>query len=89
MSELKQQIESLLFISGKPLASKKIAELVSGKVNAKDINKAIDELIKDYDERAGGVKIIKSASQIKLATSGENTEVIKNFVKRRNNRRIN
>ncbi|MFA5318347.1 MAG: SMC-Scp complex subunit ScpB [Patescibacteria group bacterium] len=81
MLELKKQIESLLFISGKPLAPKKIAELIGDKVNVKDINKAIDELIKDYDERAGGIKIIKSASQIQMATSGENTEVIRNFIK--------
>jgi len=81
MSKLRQQIESLLFISGKPLTSQKIAELVDNKVNVKDINKAVEELIQDYDGRNSGVKIIKSATQVQMATSNENSEVIKNFVK--------
>ncbi len=81
MQNLKQQIESLLFIAGKPLTVKKIGELVEGKINTKDINKAIDELIEDYTKRSSGVKIIKSASQIQMTTSSESSEVIKNFTK--------
>jgi len=81
MQDLKKQIESLLFISGKPLALKKISELVEGKISVKEIEKAINELIEDYNERVGGIKIIKSANQVQMATSGDNAEVVKNFIK--------
>ncbi|PIR93505.1 hypothetical protein COT99_00345 [Candidatus Falkowbacteria bacterium CG10_big_fil_rev_8_21_14_0_10_43_10] len=81
MSNLKQQIESLLFISGKPLTPNKIGELVGEKASAKDINNAIDELIKDYKERAGGTRIIKSPGQAQMVTSSDNSEVIQNFIK--------
>ncbi len=78
---LKQQIESLLFISGKPLTFKKISELVEGEFKPKEIEVAIDELIEDYKNRGGGITAVKSGSGVQLATSAENSGVIKNFIK--------
>src|SRR3990167_7308101 len=81
MSDLKQQIESLLFISGKPLTPKKITELIGGRASANDVSEAVDELIKDYKERGGGLQITKSESQAQMVTSGENSEIIRRFIK--------
>ena len=81
MQELKQQIESLLFISGKPLTPKKIAELIKEKAGSKEVEKAIDELVREYNERDCGIKIIKSDSQAQMATSDKSAEIIKNFIK--------
>jgi len=78
---LKSQIESLLFIAGKPFAPKEIAGLVDEKVAAKDVNAAIDELIKEYQEQNRGVQIIKSASAVQMVTSGSNAPVVQNFIK--------
>lgn len=78
---LNQQIESLLFISGKPLTIKKIAELIGGKVKPAEVKKAVEELVKDYQERSGGVMITASGDKVQMTTSGATTAVIQNFIK--------
>ena len=81
MSNIKSQIESLLFIAGKPLAAKDIVRLVEEKISVKDAHAAVDELIKDYQDKNGGVRIIKSASEAQMVTGGDNAAVIQNFIK--------
>lgn len=80
-TDLKSKIESLLFIAGKPLAPKEMVKLVGEKVSAKEVNTAIDELIKDYQSKERGVRLIKSASEVQMVTSGDNAAVIQNFIK--------
>ena len=80
-TSLKSQIESLLFIAGKPLAAKDIVRLVEEKISVKDAHAAVDELIKDYQDKNGGVRIIKSASEAQMVTGGDNAVVIQNFIK--------
>ncbi|MEK7067533.1 MAG: SMC-Scp complex subunit ScpB [Patescibacteria group bacterium] len=80
-TDLKSKIESLLFIAGKPLAPKEMVKLAGGKISAKEVNTAVDELIKDYQNQERGVRIIKSASEVQMVTSGDNAPVIQNFIK--------
>ena len=81
MPTLKSKIESLLFIAGKPLAPKDIAVILGEKAAVKDVNAAVDELIKDYEEQNRGVRIIKNASAAQMVTSGDNAPVVQNFIK--------
>lgn len=76
---LKSKIESLLFVAGKPLTAKKIAELIDSR--EEEVSKAMVELIREYDERQGGLKIFSTGRSFQLGTAGENAGVIETFVK--------
>ncbi|MDO8261189.1 MAG: SMC-Scp complex subunit ScpB [Candidatus Magasanikbacteria bacterium] len=76
--KVKSQIESLLFISAKPMSIAKLAELI--KVDEKEIKKAGDELVEDYKENKRGIQIIKNGSKYQMASSPENARLIQEFV---------
>jgi len=76
---LKSKIESLLFISAKPMSSKQLAELI--KVDEKEIKKAGDELVEDYKNEKRGTQIIKSSSKYQMVSSPENSKVVQEFIK--------
>lgn len=80
MNVLRQQIESLLFIAGKPLTFKKLAQLIEG-VKEADVKAAAEELRRTYDERGGGVRIAVTEGEAQMVTSGETAEVAKKLVK--------
>lgn len=76
--KIKSQIESLLFISAKPMSIAKLAELI--KVEEKEVKKAGDELVEDYKENKCGIQIIKNGSKYQMASSPENARLIQEFV---------
>lgn len=79
MSNLKSKIESLLFISAKPMSAKNISELIG--VKQKEVETAGDELIEEFKKSAKGVQIIKNSSNYQMVSSPENTELVKKYIK--------
>jgi segregation and condensation protein B len=79
MSTLKSKIESLLFIGGKPLTIKQIADLTKKK--REEIKKAGDELVEEYKDSKQGVQIIKNSSKYQMVSSPENAKLIQEFIK--------
>ncbi len=75
----KNLIESLLFISGKPVSIKKLTEIL--KKDKKEIIAAADELIGEYNVDEKGIHIQKTATSYQMATSPQATYIIKDFVK--------
>jgi segregation and condensation protein B len=76
---LSSKIESLLFISGRPMSTRELAELT--KEDSKKIEAAGDELVKKLAERNEGVRVIKNGSNYQMVTSPENSTLIQDFVK--------
>lgn len=76
---IKSKIESLLFISSKPMAASQIADLL--KVDKKEIIKSADELLADYKNKKAGVQIIKDGQKYQMASSPENSKIIQDFIK--------
>lgn len=76
---LKAKIESLLFVAGKPLTAKKIAENI--KVKEADVNIALKELQTDCANRQAGIQIFYTGQKWQMGTAGENANVIEEFVK--------
>lgn len=76
---LKNKIESLLFISHKPLAVKELAKIIGEKTE--DIMASVVELEKDYQGAGRGIKLLKVEDKYQLATDGESAEVVDRFVK--------
>jgi segregation and condensation protein B len=76
--KLKSQIESLLFISAKPMTASKLASLTKAK--EKEVKKAGDELVEEYKNNKRGVQIIKNGSKYQMASAPENSKLIQEFV---------
>lgn len=75
----KLQIESLLFMAGRPLSAKKMSEILS--VPVKEIEKEANELVDDYTNSAHGIHIMASGSNYQMATSPDNARLIGEFIK--------
>ena len=78
MTKIKSKIESLLFISAKPMSTKQLAGLLKAK--EVDIKKAGEELVEDYLQNKRGVQIIKNASKFQMVSSADNAKLIQDFL---------
>lgn len=76
---IKKQIESLLFISNKPLTVKQLAEL-SGRSKI-EVETVLQGLVQDYQERTGGIKIVEHEGRWQMATASESSEIVGKFLK--------
>ena len=76
---LKSQIESLLFLSPKPMTVKRLSEIAG--VKKEELNSALSELKKEYDERKGGLALIDHQGSYQMSTSSENSEIVRQFLK--------
>jgi len=76
---IKSKIESLLFISAKPMSVKQLGELI--KKDKKEIEKAGFELVLEYKNNNKGIQIIKNGSKLQMVSSPENAKLIREFIK--------
>jgi segregation and condensation protein B len=79
MNELKSKIESLLFLSGRPMSERELAELTKGEI--KDIAEAGRILMAESLEKKSGLQIIKNGTSFQMVTAPENAELVQQFVK--------
>ena len=76
---LKSQLESLLFVSLKPLSLKDLAAAI--KAEPESLEAALDELMADYADGDRGLAIIKNNGQYQLTTAADNAALIQEFLK--------
>lgn len=76
---LKSQLESLLFVSLKPLALKDLAALTASLTSA--VESALSELTAEYEAGERGFAIIKNNNQYQLTTSASNAALVQTFLK--------
>ena len=76
--ELKKKIESLLFASAKPLTLKRLAEILEAK--KEEVKQAAEELIGEYDQRNGGVVIVRDGQKLQMMTSPNFSDLIKEYL---------
>jgi len=76
---LKTKIESLLFISAKPMAVKQLADLINKPVD--EVKQAGDELVRDYQQAKSGMQVIKSGTKYQMVSSPENAKLVQEFIK--------
>lgn len=76
---IKKQIESLLFLSNRPLSVKKLAELTDR--SKTEIETVLETLKKDYNESERGIKIMFNDDQVQMATTQESSAVVEKFLK--------
>ncbi|MBI3298776.1 MAG: SMC-Scp complex subunit ScpB [Elusimicrobia bacterium] len=85
--ELKQAVETLLFISDQPLDAAKIAAAL-GRKDKDAVAAVVAEVQKDYDERGGPVRVIEIAEGFQMATKPEFAPYVRNLYKERMTMRL-
>ncbi len=75
---LKSQIESLLFISIKPMGAKEISGFIKAK--PEELEAALGELEADYLSAERGLALVKNNDRYQLTTAADNSELVKKFL---------
>lgn len=75
---LKTKIESLLFVSLKPLSSQKIAELL--KADKKEVEALLEELKNDLNVGEHGIRLMQIDRKYELSTAPENGQIIRQYL---------
>ena len=76
---LKSKIESLLFITTRPLSAGKIAELVEG--DKEEVKIELDKLFAEYSQPNKGVNLQKIGNNYQMVTNADNSKLISEFLK--------
>lgn len=77
---VKSEIESLLFVSSRPLSLKRLAEVTGHPKDA--VDQALETLAAELAARQdSGIILMRSGEEVQLATSPDNAEMIKTFLK--------
>lgn len=76
---LKNKVESILFISNKPLTPKQLAEFCdTGKV---EVETVLESLKKEYNEGERGVRLVEHDGKIQMTTDKASSAVVEKFLK--------
>lgn len=78
-NKLKSVLESILFVSGEPVAISKLSKIIG--VNAPEIKLAIQELSESYSENGRGLMLLSVGEDVQMASSNENSEFVEKLVK--------
>jgi segregation and condensation protein B len=76
---LKAKIESLLFITTRPLSVNKIAEIVEG--DKAEVKAELEKLFAEYNQPDKGINLQKIDNDYQLITNAENSNMIAEFLK--------
>ena len=76
---LKSKIESLLFISTKPISIKLLSKITEKKET--EIKIEINKLIDEYKNNSRGIQIIKNELKYQMVSSPKNAKLIKKLIK--------
>jgi segregation and condensation protein B len=76
---IKSQIESLLFVSAKPITIKQLADVL--KSGEKEIEAAGDELAREYNSGEKGTRIIRDGRKLQMVSASENAGTVQAFLK--------
>ncbi|NOQ20306.1 MAG: SMC-Scp complex subunit ScpB [Desulfobacterales bacterium] len=79
MDDIKNIIESLLFVAEEPLTIDRLKKIISG-VETKELREALEELEADYETRQGGFFLNQVAGGYQIRTRPEYMEWIKRLL---------
>ncbi len=78
-AELKAIAEALIFVADEPLSTKTIADVL--KVGLDAVERAVSELVAEYDGRNGGLQLREIAGGWQIATRPEHHEQVRAYLK--------
>jgi len=74
----KSLIESLLFVSPKPLSLKELVDFL--KEDKAKIEEVLNQLVEEYNHSEKGIKIIENDKKYQMASSSENAKAVRDFL---------
>src|SRR5713226_307482 len=78
-AELKSIAEALIFVADEPVSAKTIADVIA--VDREVVEKAIAELVNEYESRNGGLQLREIAGGWQIATRPEHHEQVRAYLK--------
>lgn len=86
-SEMKQAVETLLFITDHPLDAAKLAAAL-GEKDKEAVAVAVGAIRQEYEERGGAVRVLEIAEGFQMATKPEFAPFVRNLYKERMTMRL-
>ena len=84
---IKNIVETLLFVNEKPVTIEQFKRVIDT-ANASEIKLALQELIKDYDERDGGMVVVELAGGYQMRTNPHYASYVKDFYKTKHKEKL-
>ena len=78
-TELKSIAEALIFVADEPINAKTIADVIE--IDREAVEKALAELVEEYDTRASGLQLREIAGGWQIATRPEHHENVRAYLK--------
>jgi segregation and condensation protein B len=76
---LSSKIESLLFITARPLTVKRLMEVCDA--SKEDVVKALDEIASAHNADGRGIRVLRNGNEVQMSTSPENSKMVQEFLK--------
>lgn len=76
---LRSKIESLLFITARPLTVKRLMEVCDA--SKEDVVKALDEIAAAHNADGRGIRVLRNGNEVQMSTSPENSKMVQEFLK--------
>ena len=77
-TNLKNNIESLIFVSGKPISFKRLAQITKSDISK--VKESVSVLQQEYQDNNKGVRFVIQASSVQMVSAPENGPVVKTFL---------
>ncbi|HAJ56264.1 MAG TPA: SMC-Scp complex subunit ScpB [Candidatus Omnitrophica bacterium] len=87
LEKIRSAVESLIFISNKPMTIEDLKQLFEDIDGAK-LREIIEALKKQLEDTNSGIRIVEIAGGYQMVTSPENADMIKNFYKIKNTEKL-
>lgn len=79
-TELKQAVETLLFITDQPIGIAKITQTIGAK-DRDEVESAVREIKKDYEERGAAIQVLEIAEGYQMATKSDYAQYVRTLFK--------
>ncbi|MCX7943782.1 MAG: SMC-Scp complex subunit ScpB [Deltaproteobacteria bacterium] len=77
---VKSIIESILFVSEKPITVKDIVDVLGEGFDTKTVRKVLEDMVHIYESRKGGILLREVAGGFQLYTNPENSEYLRRLI---------
>ena len=79
-SDIKSAIESMLFVSGEPLALRELSNNLE--LKEKNVEEILSEMANEYEDKSRGIRLISINGAYQLVTKSENSEFVQKLLKK-------
>ena len=79
-SDIKSAIESMLFVSGEPLALRELSNNLE--LKEKNVEEILSEMANEYEDKSRGIRLISLDEAYQLVTKSENSEFVQKLLKK-------